>query len=135
MAIGAGARSIRSAGINTVVISRGVEGSVAVGDAGEFQATPPSVQAVSAVGAGDSMVAGLVHILSRGGGLEEALQVGTAAGTASALAPGTQLCGRDEVDRLCPQVLVRQIREHHGRRGTAPARTRAASAAESLTPA
>lgn len=128
------AERIRSVGINTVVISRGVEGSVAVGDAGEFQATPPTVQAVSAVGAGDSMVAGLVHILSRGGSLEEALQLGTAAGTASALAPGTQLCGRDEVDRLSPQVQVRQIRDLASRRGAAAAKARATTPSESLAP-
>jgi len=132
------AEHIRAGGINTVVISRGVEGAVAVGDSGEFQAIPPAVQAVSAVGAGDSMVAGLVHVLSRGGTLSEALQLATAAGTATALSPGTQLCCTEEVNRLLAEVQVRPIhdlvvqrRSHHPH-----AKVRAnGNSAESLAPA
>ncbi|MCX6020130.1 MAG: 1-phosphofructokinase [Chloroflexi bacterium] len=124
------AEQIRSAGIHTVVISRGVEGAVAVDDSGGFQATPPLVQAVSAVGAGDSMVAGMVQVLSNGGDLGEALKLGAAAGTATALAPGTQLCLRSEVERLLAEVQVRQLRDLAAPRKSGGGRKSAAVIAE-----
>jgi hypothetical protein len=82
------------------------------------------------------MVAGLVHVLSRGGTLADALQLATAAGTASALAPGTQLCSRAEVERLCAEVKVRPVRElAAARRGHGPAKARTGNVAETLAPA
>lgn len=60
----------------------------------------------SAVGAGDSMVAGLVVGLLRGRSLRDALALGIAAGSAALLTPGSQVCRRDDVERF--DVLARQ---------------------------
>ena len=58
-----------------------------------FQAIP--VQAVGSVGAGDSMLAGIVLSLLRGLALTEAVWFGMAAGAAALLRPGTELCRRE----------------------------------------
>jgi len=63
-----------------------------------FQAIP--VQAVGSVGAGDSMLAGIVLSLLRGLALTEAVRFGMAAGAAALLRPGTELCRREDTERL-----------------------------------
>jgi 6-phosphofructokinase 2 len=61
---------------------------------------PPTVPIVSKVGAGDSMVAGIVLSLARGKPLMEAVLFGVAAGTAAVMTPGTELCRREDAERL-----------------------------------
>ena len=60
----------------------------------------------SAVGAGDSFLAGLVWGLSRQLDLGQAFAQAMAAGAAAVLAPGTALCQAADVQRLAQQVHV-----------------------------
>lgn len=101
---------IYASGVSLVVISQGVEGALAASDEGEWEVAAPEVEAARGVGAGDAMVAGMVLALSRGGTVEDALRLGTAAGTAAALTPGTELCHSPDVDRLLPMVEVKCLR-------------------------
>jgi 6-phosphofructokinase 2 len=83
-----------------VVLSLGAQGSLLATVAGceRFAAVP--VEAKSTVGAGDSMLAGIVLGLSRGLALSEAVRFGMAAGAAALLGSGTELCRRADVERL-----------------------------------
>jgi 6-phosphofructokinase 2 len=63
-----------------------------------FPAIPVPVR--STVGAGDSMVAAMALALSRGEAPRQAVRFGMAAGAAALLRPGTQLCRREDVERL-----------------------------------
>jgi 6-phosphofructokinase 2 len=54
----------------------------------------------STVGAGDSMVAGIVLSLSLGRTLPEAVKFGVACGTAATMNPGTELCKPADVEQL-----------------------------------
>lgn len=65
----------------------------------------PTVQIRSTVGAGDSMVAGIVLSLARGASIEEATRFGVAAGAAAAMTPGTELCRREDTKRLYRQMF------------------------------
>ncbi|MEO1018738.1 MAG: 1-phosphofructokinase family hexose kinase [Pseudomonadota bacterium] len=65
---------------------------------------PPDVEIRSAVGAGDSFVGGMTFGLAQGLPVEEAFALGTAAGTATVLTAGTELCHRDDVNRLWDQL-------------------------------
>ena len=67
-----------------------------------FPAIP--VRAISTVGAGDSMLAGIVLDLYRGLPLREAVRFGMAAGAAALLGSGAQLCRLDDVERLYAQI-------------------------------
>jgi 6-phosphofructokinase 2 len=83
-----------------VVLSLGSEGALLVTtqECKRFAAVP--VAARSTVGAGDSMLAGIVLGLSRGLPLREAVRFGLAAGAAALLGSGTELCRRTDVERL-----------------------------------
>ncbi|WP_373766940.1 1-phosphofructokinase [Glaesserella sp.] len=61
------AQELRSQGIENVIISMGEKGSVWINNEGVLQAQPPRCEnVVSTVGAGDSMVAGLIYGFSQG---------------------------------------------------------------------
>jgi 6-phosphofructokinase 2 len=87
-----------------VVLSLGARGAVLVSaeETVRFLAIP--VQAKGTVGAGDSMLAGIVVRLARGLHLREAVQFGMAAGAAALLGRGTQLCQLGDVERLYAQM-------------------------------
>ena len=55
---------------------------------------------MSAVGAGDSFLGGMVWALAAGQPIEQAFRVGVAAGSAAVMSPGTELCSEVEVMRL-----------------------------------
>jgi 6-phosphofructokinase 2 len=95
------ARELIEAGrAEIVVLSLGDEGAMlaTAEDTERFAAMP--VEARSTVGAGDSMLAGIVLSLSRGWSLQEAVRFGIAAGAAALLGFGTSLCRREDAERL-----------------------------------
>lgn len=96
-------------GIELVVISMGARGAVAGFQGSVWHAVPPEVKVVSTIGSGDSMVAGIAHVLSRGGSVEEALSWGTAAGAATAMTDGTEICKRPQVLELLDKARVEQL--------------------------
>jgi 6-phosphofructokinase 2 len=89
-----------------VILARGAEGSVLVEAGRALLCAPPVVQVVSAVGAGDSFVAGLALALARGQGAEAALVQATAAAAAAVTTPGTELCRAEDVARLAPLCRI-----------------------------
>lgn len=106
----AAAEKMRSRGAATAVVTASGRGAVAVSDDGVWRAHPPAVEVESAVGAGDALLAGMLLKLSDGGGMEEALRWGTAAGAAACLTSGTQLCVRADVERILPDVVVEKLK-------------------------
>jgi 1-phosphofructokinase len=103
------ADEIQQSGVSTVIITRGREGAVVNTDGRCLRGVAPRVRAVSAVGSGDALLAGIVLTLSRGGTMDEAVRLGIAAGTATVLVQGTEMCRRREVDILLPRVRVQEI--------------------------
>ena len=66
----------------------------------EYAVVPPQVKIKSTVGAGDSMVAGLVMSLHHGKSVQEALRYGVSCGTAATLNPGTELCSKEDAEAI-----------------------------------
>lgn len=87
-----------------VVLSLGGGGALWVTAAQEERLVAPTVPVASSVGAGDAMVAGIVLSLVRGRSLPEAVRFGVAAGAASVMNPGTELCRREDAERLFEQM-------------------------------
>ncbi len=50
------------------------------------------------------MVAGVVLSLARGKSVEQAVRFGVAAGSAAVMTPGTELCRREDTERLYEQM-------------------------------
>lgn len=92
-----------------VLIARGAEGNVLVTKDLRLMARPPKVAVVSAVGAGDSFVAGLVLMLARGQDQSEALRHATACAAAAVMTPAAELCRAEDVARLLPQVMLSAV--------------------------
>jgi 6-phosphofructokinase 2 len=83
-----------------MVISMGAEGAMLVTRNITEIIKPPEVQRKSTVGAGDSMVAGIVYYLSMGKDIVEAVKFGVACGTAATMNNGTELCKKADADKL-----------------------------------
>jgi 6-phosphofructokinase 2 len=92
-----------------VVVSLGANGAMLVTKDEIFHAVPPVVKRLSTVGAGDSMVAGMVLSLYREEDLETVLRFGVACGTAATVNPGTELCSKDDVERLLSKVRLYKL--------------------------
>lgn len=83
-----------------VAVTLGKDGALLVGKEGALSLPPIPVEAKSAVGAGDSFVAGMTFAFAAGQDRVAAFRQGVAAGTAAVLTPGTDLCHREDVERL-----------------------------------
>lgn len=87
-----------------VVISMGAQGAI-ICDANEEHAIkPPKVKTLSTVGAGDSMVAGLLFKMYERADLKDILRMGVACGTAATVSRGTKLFERELAFKLYDQI-------------------------------
>ncbi len=100
----------RRRGVHYVCVSLGRDGAILAGPEGVLHGIAPSVRVVSTVGAGDSMVAGLVAAFAQGWSAEEALKLGIACGAGTVEQPGTELFRLDRVEDLIPCVKIRRLR-------------------------
>lgn len=92
-----------------VVVSMGPHGAHTVTKDFSEHVSAPSVKKRSTVGAGDSMVAGMVYGCTKGFDLQHIVRMGIACGTAATMNPGTELFKKDDVDRLY-EWLVKKIK-------------------------
>ncbi len=99
-------RLIASGGVEFVALTIGEGGALLVGREEAWMAEGLSVKVVSAVGAGDSFLGAYVWALSCGHPPHEALRHGIAGGAAALLTPATDLCHKEDIERLLPQVKV-----------------------------
>ncbi|MBB3752707.1 6-phosphofructokinase 2 [Mycolicibacterium sp. BK634] len=89
---------------DVIVVSLGAQGALLVTSEEARWFSAVEANAVSGVGAGDAMVAGIVVGLQRGWALDAAVRYGIAAATAKLQTPGTAAFALDEVDRFYDQV-------------------------------
>ena len=97
----AAARSLIAQGVGEVmVVSLGGKGALLVTAEEAERLAPINVPVRSAVGAGVSLVGAIVLGLTNGLDLRHAVRLGMAAGAATLMTPGTELCRREDVERL-----------------------------------
>lgn len=99
------AHALREAGAQNALVSEGQAGAVLLTDQGAWHILPPIVAALNPIGAGDSLLGGLVF---KGVGgpahLLEAACFGTACAAANCLTLTSGTLQPDDVTRLLPQV-------------------------------
>jgi 6-phosphofructokinase 2 len=83
-----------------VVVSLGAAGALLASREGCERFASPEVKVQSRVGAGDSMVGAIALALARGESFRDAARFGVAAGAAAVMRPGTELCRREDAERL-----------------------------------
>jgi len=99
------ARALLASGAGKAVfVSLGAAGLLVVERGRALRVNAPSVHVESTIGAGDSTVAGVALALARGNSLADAARWGVAAGSAACLTPGTELCRREDAERLFAEI-------------------------------
>lgn len=93
------ARKLQEMGARNVLVSMAGDGAILVAEDGSvLKQLPPAGEVVNSVGAGDSMVAGFLAGYLKTGSYEEALKLGTAAGSATAFT--SWLADSEAIDKL-----------------------------------
>ncbi len=98
------AATLRAFGAQNVVVSLGKEGALLHTAEGTWQVRSPKIQEKNPIGAGDSMVGGMVWALSQGHSLKDALGWGIASGAATASLSGTEVGSRELIEALHQRV-------------------------------
>jgi 6-phosphofructokinase 2 len=95
---------VRRGSCEVLVLSLGSAGVLLATRENATRLRTPTVPIRSKVGAGDSMVAGLVLGMYRGMTLDDSVRLGIAAGAAAVMTPGTELCRGEDTERLFKQL-------------------------------
>ncbi len=91
-----------------IALTLGEDGALFTARDIQVRIKAPPVKVVSAVGAGDSFLGALVFALARDYPLADAFRYAAAAGSAATLTPGTELCRKDDVERIYQEMAQSQ---------------------------
>lgn len=100
------AAKLRKSGFERVVASLGADGALLATGSETYHASALDNEVVDTVGAGDSLLAGVLAASSRGAGDERALAVGVAVAARVVSVPGTTIPPLDDVERSARDVSV-----------------------------
>ena len=101
------AMALREMGPSNVIISLGKDGALASTPSGLHQVAAPVIVEQNPIGAGDSLVAGVVWGLTQPDAtFESALRWGIACGASAASQPGTGMGDRSQIEALRDQIVV-----------------------------
>ena len=103
------AKSLNREGIENVMISLGGKGALLVTKNIVATATPPRVNVISTIGAGDSTVAGFIAAFSDGSIPEECLRLAVSYGTAACLLEGTTPPTPKAVAQIYQNTVIKKL--------------------------
>lgn len=103
------AKALQARGIEHVVISQGAQGVSWFAPGGALHALPPTVAVASTVGAGDSLLAGMVHGLLNQTPAQATLRTATAIAAMAVTQIGFGIADRAALARLESGVSVRPL--------------------------
>ena len=97
--------------VEVLVVSLGAKGALLATKNELEHIAAPTVHQKSTIGAGDSMVAGMVISLIQGKSYNEMVRYGTACGTAATLQSGIQLCKKEDADQLYKWICSQNVKK------------------------
>ncbi|MBB3102064.1 1-phosphofructokinase [Azomonas macrocytogenes] len=103
------AQCLQAMGIAHLVVSQGAEGLCWFAPDAHWQARPPPVEVVSTVGAGDSLLAGMLHGLLQGWPAERTLRLATAVAAQSVGQLAFGIPDAAQLARLAERVEARPL--------------------------
>lgn len=95
--------------VEYIIVSMGARGAAGFSKEGDYRVTPPKVNVRNSVGAGDSMLGGVVFAMSQQNSFEDALRLGIACGTAATLSAAGDLCTKKDIDFIKKEVIIEKI--------------------------
>ncbi len=102
--------ALSAGGVHICAVSMGSQGALITDGERAFRAFPLSIKTDSTVGAGDSMLAGIVAALADDAEIDTALLMGSAAAAASITLPGTSLATRELIYEMLPRIAIEKIK-------------------------
>ncbi|WP_226665973.1 1-phosphofructokinase [Metabacillus litoralis] len=93
-------------GVEHVIVSLAEKGAILVTKNNHYIANVPKGKVLNSVGAGDSVVGGFMSAISKNHLTEEAFRIGVASGSATAFS--LELCTKEKVEELLPQVNIKK---------------------------
>ena len=109
------AKELNRRGVENVMISLGKNGallatfSAVSAESNVFTATPPSINVISTIGAGDSSIGGFLAAVSEGRSPEDALRLAVSYGTAACLTEGTNPPKAEDIKNVYSRVTVKKF--------------------------
>jgi 1-phosphofructokinase family hexose kinase len=103
------AQRIKQMGPESVILSLGSRGAVAVDGHAAIEVVPPRIDARSPIGAGDALAAAFVWAATKGSDFADAVRWGVAAGTASTRLPGLEFADQEQTTEIYNAVEVREV--------------------------
>jgi 6-phosphofructokinase 2 len=100
---------IKKGKIENILVTLGKDGAVLIAKTGAWHFLAPKLKVKSTVGAGDSMVAGIVYMLHKKHSIEEAVKFGIACGSATTINSGMQLCTLSGAKSLLNKVKINKL--------------------------
>lgn len=103
------AQVFASHGVTNVMVSLGEQGALLLHNGSCYIATPPVVNAISTIGAGDSSLAGFIAAAKKGQSPALCLQNAVTYGTAACLTEGSLPPTAADIVAIYPQVQLKQL--------------------------
>lgn len=100
------AQKLHDDGIENVMISLGEQGALLVTKNATVSATPPTIKALSTIGAGDSTIAGFIAAYANGADAAECIKLATSYGTAACLLEGTTPPTKENVAEIYKDIII-----------------------------
>ena len=106
------AEELNRKGIENVMISLGAEGALLAtfstdsAESSVYVATPPKIDAISTIGAGDSSIGGFLAAVSEGKSTKDALRLAVSYGTAACLTQGTSAPKSEDIKEIYSKIKI-----------------------------
>jgi 6-phosphofructokinase 2 len=107
---GEAAKQMQAMGAEVVLLSLGSRGMVACRSGELVEVTPPVVDAISPIGAGDAASAAYVWAQTNGLTFIESVKWAVSCGTATSILPGMQFANKDQTESILRRVEFRAMR-------------------------
>jgi 1-phosphofructokinase len=95
--------------ISLILVSMGRKGSLLVSGEDCYKAEPIKVEVKSTVGAGDSMIAGMLYGIDKGLSLKDSFAFATACGTLAVTKEGTMTLSLTEIQEMLKKVCILKL--------------------------
>jgi len=102
---------IKTMGAESVLLSLGSRGVIALNDHQLLEVIPPRIEALSPICSGDALAAAFVWAATKKKDFAECVRWGVASGTASARLPGTEFATLEQTKEVYKLVEVRKMHE------------------------
>jgi len=103
------ARNLIRQGIDTIIVSLGSQGALFVCEETALLTTPPRIEPVSTVGAGDAMIGSFAAGLLQGASFSDSARLATAVSAAVVTLPGPGLDSLATANQFKEQVKIKQL--------------------------